>query len=559
MKEKIAELLRKPTKLKKEQILEIMEIPKDPKLGDYSFPCFALAKVLKKNPVEIAKDIVNSIENTLEFEKVNAVGPYVNIFINRNVLAESVLDEIRKKKDRFGSSKLGRGKVMIEFSEANTHKAFHVGHVRGTCLGESLARIMEFSGNAVLRNNYQGDAGMHVAKWIWCYKKFHAHEKPRGDESWIASIYVDAVKRLAEDEKLQEEVNEVNRKLETREDKNLTAIWKKTRKLSLDSLEKIYRELDTHFDEYFFESEFEKSGKKIALYLVKEGIAQMSEGAAIMNLKDYDLSVWVLLRKDGTVLYSSKDLALAEKKFSKYKISKAIYVVGAEQKLHFQQLVKTLELMKFKHADKCKFIHFELIRLPTGRMSSRTGDNVLYSDFEKELSDYAKEEIKKRHKISEKELGKRALAISIASQKYAMLKQDADKVIVFNKEEALSFEGNTGPYLLYSYARAKSILAKAKYSPNKKYKMQNLNDIEKSLISQLGNFSNVVENAYNGLAPNLIANYSFEIAQKFNEFYHASQVIGSDNEQFRLALVDSFSQVLKNALNLLGIPVIEKM
>ncbi len=559
MKETISKYLSESLGLKEEEVLPLLEIPKDVKLGDYAFPCFTLAKKFKKNPAEIAQDLCEKIKNNFEFERVEAAGAYVNIFLNRSSLAEEVLQKIQKEKAKYGSSKDKKEKVMIEFSEANTHKAFHIGHVRGTSLGESLARIMEFLGYKVLRNNYQGDSGMHVAKWIWCYKKFHKTEQLRDDESWIASIYVDAVRRLAKDEDLQEEVNEVNRKLESREDKELTALWKKTRKLSLDSLEKVYLDMNTHFDKYFFESEMESGGKKIVEELKKKKLAKLSEGAIIMDLKDSNLSVWVLLRKDGTVLYSAKDLALVEEKFAKYKVNKAIYIIGAEQKLHFQQLAKTLELMKFSNLKNCQFIHFEMVRLPTGKMSSRTGDNVLYSDFKNELVDYAKEEIRKRHKISEKEAERRALAIAIASLKYSMLKQDADKVIVFDKQEALSFEGNTGPYLLYTYARSKSILEKAKYSPKKKYTFANLFDVEKNLVFQLGNFPKVVSEAHANLAPNGIANYSFQIAQLFNEFYHSNQVIGSENEQFRLVLVDSFSQVLKNALSLLGIDVVEKM
>ncbi|MCU0642307.1 MAG: arginine--tRNA ligase [archaeon] len=559
MKEIIAGYISKSTGLKEEEVLSLLEIPKDSALGDYAFPCFSLARIFKKNPAEIAQDLSEKIKNNFEFERVNAVGPYVNIFLNRSSLAEEVLKKIQKEKGRFGSSGNRKEKIMIEFSEANTHKAFHIGHVRGTSLGESLARIMEFSGKEVLRNNYQGDTGMHVAKWIWCYKKFHKKEKIMDDESWIASVYVDAVKRLAKDETLQEEVDEINRKLESREDKDLNSLWEKTRKLSLDSLEKIYKDLNTGFDKYFFESEMESGGKKIVQELEKKKLAKLSEGAIVMDLKDYNLGVWVLLRKDGTVLYSAKDLALVEEKFSKYKIKKAIYVVGAEQKLHFQQLAKTLELMKSGYLKNCQFVHFELVRLPTGKMSSRTGDNVLYSDFKNELVDYAKEEIRKRHKISEREIERRALAIAIASLKYSMLKQDADKVIVFDKQEALSFEGNTGPYLLYTYARARSILEKAKYSPKKKFSFANLSDIEKNLVFQMDNFRKVVSEAYNNLAPNLIANYAFQIAQTFNEFYHANQVIGSENEQFRLVLVDSFSIVLKKALSLLGIDVVEKM
>ncbi len=553
-KRNIADVLKKV--LKQEVVLEV---PPNPELGDFAFPCFGLAKELKKNPIEIAKDLVKKIPKIKGIESIQATGPYMNFFVDRKALAEETLAIVLKKQDSYGKGNYAKEKVMVEFSQANTHKAFHVGHVRGTSLGESISRILEFCGNKVLRVNYQGDTGMHVAKWLWCYLKYHKKEGLKNDEAWIAKIYVEAVKKLAENPESQEEVNEINKKLETKEDKELSELWQKTRKLSLDSLEIIYKELNTHFDQYFFESHVEKRGKEIAKELVKKGIAEVDQGATIVNLEKHNLNVWVLLRKDGTVLYSTKDLALAEKKFEEHEIDRAIYVVGNEQRLHIYQLFKTLELMKFKQAKNCQYVPVCEVRLPEGKMSSRTGENILYSDFKKELVSHAAEEIKKREKLSAKELEKRALAIAIAAFKYSMLKQDTNKSIVFDKHEALRFEGDTGPYLLYSYARARSILEKAKYNVKKKFKVDELDEKEKSLILQLYAFPEIVLQAYNNLEPHIIANYANQLAQAFNEFYHALQVIGSEKEQFRLVLVDCFSQVLKNALYLLGIPIIERM
>ncbi len=555
MKNIIIKALSKTLNLDGKEIEGIIEIPPNSELGDYAFPCFSLAKSQKKSPAEIAGDLAKKIILTKEIEKVVAVGNYLNFFINGNFLTESTFNKILKEKENYGSQKI-KEKVMVEFSQANTHKAFHIGHVRGTSLGESISRILEFSGNKVIRANYQGDTGMHVAKWIWCYKNYHQNKKLKKDEIWIASIYVEAVKRLEEDPELQNEVNTINKKLDTREDKELNKLWKKTRKLSLESFKPIYKELDTKFDIFFFESEIEKRGKEISNELLKRKIAEVSEGATIINLNN--LGVWVLLRKDGTVLYSAKDLALAEKKFKKYKIDKAIYVAGNEQKLHFTQLFTTLKLMNFKQAGKCKHVPVTEVRLPEGKMSSRTGTNILYSQFKKELIEHTKQELGKRYKLSEKELNKRALAITIACLKYAMLKQDVDKTIVFKKEEAMQFEGNTGAYLLYTHARAKSILKKAK-STRKNYKIPQLTRIEKNIILQLSSFPDIVLNAYRSLAPNIIANYACELCQLFNEFYHSEKVIGSKNQAFLLTLVEAFSIVIKNTLFLIGIKPLEKM
>ncbi|MBI5347149.1 MAG: arginine--tRNA ligase, partial [Candidatus Aenigmarchaeota archaeon] len=432
--------------------------------ADLALPCFPLGK----NPAETAKKLSEKkIPKGSLIKEVRQAGPYLNFYIDESRFSKLVLKEVMAKKERYGKGGKKKAKVMVEFSQANTHKAFHVGHIRGTTLGESLARILEYWGNDVIRANYQGDTGMHVSKWIWCYQKYHSEEKPKKDESWIASIYVDAVKKLAENPELQKEVDEINIKLDSRKDKKLLDLWKKTRKLSLDAFEKIYDQLGTHFDEYYFESQVEKEGKRIALGLVKTGVAEKSEGAIIINLENYGLGVWVLLRKDGTVLYSAKDIALAQKKFKDCPtLDKSLYIVANEQDLHLKQLIKTLELMKSPYTAKLEHISYGLVKLPHGKISSRTGDNILYSGFMEEMQEYARKEILSRcSNLKTSELEKRAIAISISAIKYSMLKQSPQKDIIFDKEEALCFEGDTGPYLQYSYAWAKSILKKSKLKP----------------------------------------------------------------------------------------------
>ena len=280
-------------------------------------------------------------------------------------------------------------------------------------------------------------------------------------------------------------------------------------------------------------------------------------------MEKYNLGVWVLLRKDGTVLYSAKDLALSELKFKNYKdLSKSLIVVGDEQDMHFRQLMKVLELMDVKNKEKYSYLPFAMVRLPYGKMSSRTGDNILYSSFLSEVISLAKKGIKNRvPKISSKELEERALKIAIAAIKYAMLKQDANKPIIFDKIKALNFEGNTGPYLLYSYARASSIIRKSKSKNKTKIDHEEKSSLENQnlLIKKLSEFPEIVSKANKDSDPSLVANYSYEISKLFNEFYHSSQVIGSKDQVFKIKIVEAFRQVLKNSLNLLGIDVIEEM
>ena len=532
-----------------------LTIPPELSLGDYALPCFPFAKVLKKNPNEIALELKDKIK--LEFiEKIEIKGAYLNFFVNKTNLVKEILTTVKKEKNNFGKIKLPKAKVMVEFSQANTHKAFHVGHIRGTALGESIARILDFAGQEVLRANYQGDTGMHVAKWIWCYTNFHKDEKPKKEQFWFANIYVDAIKRLNENEDLQSEVEEINRKLDEKSDKDLNHLWKTTRKICLDSMEPIYEAMNTHFDKYFFESTLENDAKNISKELIDKGIAEISEGATIVNLEKYDLGVFLMLRQDGTVLYGGKDIALAVKKFREFKIQESIYVVGKEQEHYLKQVFKVLELMNFK--EYSKHVPVSLVKLPHGKMSSRTGDNILYTEFKNELLDYARIQItEKWPKLADKEVEKRALAISVATMKYSMLKQNPNKEIIFNKEDALNFIGDTGPYLQYSYARASSIIKKS----TKKGKdiIPNPHEKEIKLAKTISNFPYEVKSAAMNLNPGIIANYSSKLASDFNEFYSACKVIGSDEENFRIKIVDAFRQTLKNSLSLLGIDVLEEM
>ena len=558
MKQIIIKLLAKPASLSESELDSLIEIPPNSEMGDFAFPCFALAKTLKKNPVQIAQDITSELSKKLpkEIEKIQSAGPYINFFVNKNILAEKTLKKACS--EDFGKGKLTKEKVMVEFSQANTHKAFHVGHIRGTSIGESLSKILEFTGKKVIRANYQGDTGMHVAKWLWCYLTYHNNEPLKKDEQWIANIYVEAVQKLENNPEAEEKAAAINKKLDEGTDKKLIDLWKNTRKLSLDAFETIYRELNTRFDYYFFESQVEQPGKYISQQLLEKGIAEQSEDAIIMNLEKYNLGVWVLLRKDGTALYSAKDLALAQQKFQAYDVDQSIHIVGKAQELHFYQLFKTLELMGFPQAKKCHYIPVNEIRFPWGKMSSRTGDNILYSNFKKELLELAKKAITERNPhLPEQELEKRALTIAIACLKYAMLKQDQNKGIIFNKEEAMKFEGETGPYLLYSYARAHSIINK---STKKKYQEPAIiHDKEKQLIKHLAQLPEAIQQAANETEPAIIAHYAYQLAQHFNEFYHHCPVIGSEEEAYRLQLVQAYIITLENALYLLGIDTLQEM
>ncbi|MDI6721696.1 MAG: arginine--tRNA ligase, partial [Candidatus Aenigmarchaeota archaeon] len=433
---------------------------------------------------------------------------------------------------------------MIEFSQPNTHKGFHIGHLRNTCIGDALVRIMRFSGHDVIAANYPGDIGAHVAKCLWLYKKkYNGKEPASGKGKWLGEIYAEAAQLLENNEEYKKEYIETLHHL-YEWDKRIIPLWKKTREWGMEEFRNIYKELDVNFDVWFFESEVEKRGKEFAEEALKKGIAKRSDGAIIFDLKEYGLDVLIILRSDGTPLYSTKDLALAEIKFKKYSIDKSIYVVGSEQKLYFRQLFKALELLGFEQAKKCYHLSYELVMLKEGKMSSREGNVILYEDVMKEAVEKAKD-------ISPES----AKNVAIAALKYSMLSRDSNRIIVFDADEALSFEGDTGPYLQYTYARARSILKKS----GKKPLAESFSEKEISLIKKMSEFPDIVGHSCNDMKPHYIALYLHELASVFNEYYHANKIIGSENEWSLLALVNAFSNVMRTGLLLLGIPVMERM
>ncbi len=554
-KKEVIDILKKHTKS------EInLEIPPDSKMGDYAFPCFTLAKEFKKAPNKIAEELAKKIELSKNIIKVEIKGPYLNFFVNKTKLAEEIVKKI--KKGNYGKQPKKKEKVMIEYSQANTHKAFHVGHLRGTSLGESLSRILKYCGYNVTQANYQGDTGAHVAKWLWCYLKYHKNEQlpKENQEKWIASIYVEAVKKT--NEKTQEEMDKVNYKLENKNDKDLVNLWKKSRKWSLDSLNLVYKDLNAHFDRLFFEREMEKRARDISQELVKKKIAKISDDATIINLEKYKLGIWVLLRKDGTCLYSAKDIALAEKKFNEFKIDKSVYVVGAAQSLHLKQLFKTLELMKFKNAKKCYHLSFNEVRLPTGKMSSRTGENILYSDLKQEILNKLQKEVEKRHKDWNKKQKQESVnAMFSAAIKFDMLSQDPNKNIVFDIDKALDFEGETGPYLQYTHARICSILRRYNKKPTIKIDYNLFKEKELAIVKLLEKFPNIIINSAENYKPSSLCRYLLELSQQFNEFYHACPILKANKDimQARILLIECVKEVLSNGLNLLAITAPERM
>ncbi len=556
----VRERIAKETKTKEDKV--ILEKPPQPEFGDLAFPCFILSKKLKKNPNEIAKDLSKKIKPSGLMGRIEPKGAYLNFFANWDRIGQGIVERALKEKEKFGSGEKKNENVMVEYCHFNTHKAVHIGHIRTACLGESLSRIIEFSGYNAIRTNYQGDIGPHVARCIWGFLKLHKGKEPMEDKGkWLGKVYAEASKKMKENEEYSKEVDEVNKKIYAGDPK-LAKTWKETRKWSLDYFDKIYKSFGIKFDRLYFESEVEKPGTKISKELLKKGIAKKSEGAIMIDLKKHGLDVFLLVKSDGIPLYPGKDLGLAKLKSKEYKIDKSVHVVGSEQKLHFQQLFETFELMKSPLAKKSYHLCYELVNLPTGKMASREGEVILYEDVLNEIVKHAKEETKKRNpKMESKKLEEISKDIALASLKYDMIKMSPSKTIIFDWKKALDFEGNAAPYLQYTHARACSILRKAKEFP-KRFDMSLLKEPhERHLLQMVSEFQNAVRKSGEDMRPHYIANFCYEISTKFNEFYQFLPVLKAKGEMrsSRLALVKAVSIVLKNALNLLGIEALEKM
>ncbi len=558
MKEYVVDILEKVLegKLKKGEISELIEVPPQQEMGDFAFPCFLLAKIEKKNPLMISKDLVEKIRKNLskEISGVELKSAYVNFFVDKKFLAEKVLKEATKK--GYGSSKEGKGKkIAIDLSSPNIAKPFGIGHLRSTIIGGSISNIANFLGYKTVKINYLGDWGTQFGKLIVGYTKW-------GDDK---RLKVEPIKHLLElyvkanAEEYEQEARDEFRKLEEGDKKNLE-LWKRFRDLSLKDFDEIYKFLGVRFDVISGESLYNDKMDSVVKKLEKKGLLKESEGAQIVDLENEGLGVVLIKKNDGTSLYATRDLTAAIDRYEKYKFDKMAYEVGQEQKLHFKQVFRVLKLLGYDFSDKCVHVAHGLYLGEDGKkFATRKGKTVMMKEVIHETYEIAKKKLLEHgESLSELDLDHRARAIALAAIIYGDLKNFRENDMVFDLDKFLEFEGNTGPYLLYSYARASSILRKVK-SKKMKVEIFDLSKQETALLTKLQNFPDVVSQAYNQLAPNLIANYAFELSQIFNEFYHEHAVLGSKEEAFRLELIKAFRNVLKSALNLLGITELEEM
>ena len=528
---------------------------------------------------EMAEQARAYIGSVPGISRVEAAKAYLNLYFSTPEYASRVVDTVLGQGSRFGAGAPKSERVMVEYAQPNTHHSFHIGHFRNTILGEALARIVEFAGFETIRASYPGDIGLGVITVVWAYEKFYKGKEPsdiheRGQ--WMLKIYAEATNLLAEkenetpEEKAQREAYEAERREIYRKwdagDPEIRKLWLETREWSLIELRDILKMMDVKIDVWFFESEVDEPSKAIVDELIAKDIAtdERPQGGAVIVKIDEKLGLTkekyrtnVILRADGTSLYLTKDLALAKEKFEKYHVDRSIYVVDVRQSMHLQQAFAILKLWGFPQAEKCYHLGYGFVSLPEGAMSARRGRVVLFKDvYDESIRRVLAVIEEKNPTMPQAEREGVARKIGMGAMAYSMLAVDNNKDMVFDTNEALSFDGRTGPYIQNAYVRANSILKKAADFPAKADFGYSMAAHEIELIEQITRFPALVQQAANEYRPMVIASYVYDLATSFHSFYHAVPVLQAEDASIRdarLRLVAAAKQVLANALHLLGI------
>ncbi len=541
--------------------------PPNPEMGDVAIPCFELAKKQGKNPALVASELARTAQGLIGglVETVSSAGPFLNFTFNAGKVAQIVLGEIAQSGERFGSKHLENpANVLIEYPSNNTHKEFHIGHLRNVCIGNTLVKLFAKAGYGVTPVNYLNDFGAHVVKCLWGLRKFHGGETPpENKQRWLGQVYAEANNYLKDHPECQGEVDDLQLKLEAR-DPSVFALFEETRAWSLEGFKRLNAELAIEHARVFFESDLKDRGQQVVDELLAKGIATVGErGAIIADLSAYKLDTVLLRKSTGAGLYITSDLALAEEKFARYDITESICITGLEQNFQFKQLFKILELAGFNK--KMTHVSYGLVMLPEGKMSSRAGTVILYEDLRDQVFERLKHEMTARHADwPEEKIQSTTLKLTLAVLKYNMQKHEAAKNIVFNLDEAVSFEGMSAPYILYSVARINSIFRKAQ-SETSSLENSNLDLLsaptEKRLALMLSSFPDILEKAFLAYNPSVVAKYCFDLAQAFNDWYAQCPILGSEKalSKARLTLAGAVRTVLVTALDVLTIETVAEM
>jgi arginyl-tRNA synthetase len=560
-----------------EQIYRALVEPPNPEMGHLAFGCFTFAKVLKKSPAQVATDLKAQWKPVNGISSVEAAGPYLNFKFMPEYLAEHTVKDVLNGKVFKTKLIENAPKTMFEYSQPNTHKEIHVGHMRNLCLGDSLVRLYRrsFGDSNVVSSTFPGDVGTHVAKCLW-YIVNHVGldvlEQKRKDPlraEWLGQMYSAGNIKLEDEEKdpvLYEKnkahLTEILKQLEAGSGKYYD-LWKETREWSIDLMEHVYRWAGVEFDRWYWESDVDADSIKTIKKYFAEGKLIESQGAIGLDFSSENLGFCMLLKSDGTGLYATKDIELARRKFEDFKIEKSIYVVDMRQALHFKQVFKTLEVLGFEQAKNCYHLQYNFVELPDGAMSSRKGNIIPLTALVNKMREHVSNEYLSRYKNEwpQPEIEEVADIVAKGAIRYGMLRQDTNKKIVFDMNEWLKIDGESGPFIQYSYARINSLRKKFEMKDHLDGKLLS-HPSEIKLMQHLMNFNTVVVNATENYKPSALCTYLYETAKKFNVFYHDCSIGNAESEQLRqdrLALSAATGLILKEGLQLLGIPVPDRM
>lgn len=561
-KEIIAEKLEgKEIGLSKDEIYQLIEIPPQENMGDYSFPCFQLAKTLRKNPAQIATELVGALDFE-DFAEVKNVGPYINFFLDRKKFENQVINTIIEKKENFGKSDMGKGKTaIVEFSSVNIAKPFHIGHIRSTVIGDALRNIHEFLGYNTIATNYIGDYGTQFGTMIAAYKLWGDDDKLNANPiQELLNLYVRYNTEASENEEMMDAARQEFKNLEEGEEE-ATRLWSWFKEISFNEFDRVYKLLDIEFDNYKGEACYSEYMPAILEELKEKNLLVESDGAQIIDLSEFDLPPSIIIKSNGSSAYITRDIATAINRKKEYNFDENLYVVATQQNLHFQQLWRILELMGYDLYKGCKHISFGMVSLKDQTLSTRKGQVVFLEDVLNKAIDKTREIMENRDDAVEN-IDEVSRIVGIGAVKFQELYNNRIKDYVFDWDEVLNFDGETGPYVQYTYARAKSVLRKAGIDEIKSLDIEKItSDEEFTLVKKLAGFEDVVVKAKEKYEPSLITRHLTDIAKSFNKFYNSSKIMVEDEKlkEERLALAYVTAIVIKTALGLLGIRTVEKM
>ena len=543
-----------------EEIYDLIALPPDNSMGDFALPCFKFAKVLRKSPQVIAEELSKSFPIGDVIVKVTAVNGYLNFTVNRSARAKKVLASVLNEGDNYASSTVGSGKtICIDYSSINVAKPFHIGHLSTTVIGGALYKIYKKLGYNVVGINHLGDYGTQFGKLIYAYKAWgNREEVEKGRVKELMRLYVKYHDEAEKNPSLDDKAREYFKLIENG-DKECNELFKWFKELTLIDVERVYKQLGVTFDSYAGESFFNDKMSPVIEELSQKGLLKESDGAKIVDLESYDMPPCLILRSDGASLYATRDLAAAIYRKNTYNFDKCLYVVAYQQNLHFKQFFKVLELMGKPWAKDMIHVAFGMVSLEEGTMSTRKGKVVFLEDVINKCCEKALSIINEKNPDLENKQ-ETANAVGTGAVIFGALSSGRIKDIVFSYDKVLNFDGETGPYCQYTYARASSVMKKAGEF-NSYTVPEVLSDDEYALISTLASYPEVVSLSAERYEPSVITRYAVDLSEAFNKFYFNCKILGEEEtvKNFRLALTLSTKTVLKNALSLLGIKTPEKM